>query len=483
MAVLSDLKPGNVWKHFEAFCNIPHPSGHEEGIAKYILDEAAKLGLATRRDDVGNVVVVQPASAGAENAPGLVLQGHMDMVGVAAKGVTHDFTKDPICCLIDGDFVKAKGTTLGADNGIGGAIMLALWEEEFPHPEIEHFFTVNEESGMDGAHGLQGDFLKGRQLINLDTEEFGEIYVSCAGGGDSVLSFSAERAAATEGAETLLLAVGGLKGGHSGADIHLGRCSGNKAVARLLSAALDSGLRIRTLRGGKKRNAISDFAEVVVDVPPGKGEAFRAAVEDTTAVLKSEFALSDGGLEVSVTAGSADALPMTEASTAALVRLLIALPHGVLAMSADMPDLVETSTNIGTVETTGDTVKIVLLTRSAVTSSLAMVKERIRTIAGFVGAAVEEPQGYPGWKPNMDSRLLHVGKEVHRKMFGGDPAVKAIHAGLECGLFSEKLSGVDMISIGPDMADVHTPDERLSISSTAKFFDFIKGLIEALAKA
>ncbi len=482
MGALAGLNPANVWKHFEAFCGIPHCSGNEKGIAAYIEKTAKGLGFATRRDETGNVVVVQPASKGMEKAPTVVIQGHMDMVGVAADGVKHDFLKDPIKCRIDGDFVKATGTTLGADNGIGGAVMLALMEEkDFPHPEIEHFFTVNEEAGMDGAHGLKGDFLKGRRLINLDTEEFGQVYISCAGGGDSVISYPFQRTA-SKASETLTVAVGGLKGGHSGADIHLGRGSANKIMARLLSAGLkEAEIRIRSMRGGKKRNSIADFAEAVVDVQKDKADAFSKAVKAAASVIKEELSRTDSGFEANVnkTAGQTQD-PMSADASRTLVRLLLALPHGVQAMSPEVPGLVETSTNVGTIESDAGNVKIVLLSRSAVTSALNVMKEKIRAIADLAGAAVTEPKGYPGWKPDMNSRLLKIALSVFKEKYGKEPQVKAIHAGLECGLFSEKLKGVEMISIGPDMADVHSPAERLKISSVPEFYNYMKSLMAAL---
>ncbi len=483
MGTLKGLKPENVWKHFEAFCGIPHTSGQEKGIAAYIEKAAAALKLSVRRDEVGNVVVVQPASKGMEKAPGVVLQGHMDMVGVAADGVKHDFAKDPIKCVVDGDFVRACGTTLGADNGIGGAVMLAIMEEkDFPHPEIEHFFTVNEEAGMDGAHALKAEFLKGRRLINLDTEEFGQVYISCAGGGDSVITFPFDRTAPDKNSASLSVTIGGLKGGHSGADIHLGRGSANKLIARLLSAGMKAAdIRIRSIRGGKKRNSIADFAEAAVDVPETGKTAFEKAVKAMASVLKEELSRTDPGFEASVgqaKPGAPD--PMQAGASKTLVRLMLALPHGVQAMSPEVEGLVETSTNVGTVETIDKTVKIVLLSRSAVTSSLEMMKEKIRAIAEFAGASVAEPKGYPGWKPDINSNLLKTALSVFKKMHGAEPKVKAIHAGLECGLFSEKLKGVEMISVGPDMADVHSPAERLKIASVPKFYDYLKALLGEL---
>jgi dipeptidase D len=408
----------------------------------------------------------------------------MDMVGVSAEGVEHDFKKDPIRPKIEGDYVRAQGTTLGADNGIGVAIMLAIMEDgDLVHPELEHLFTINEEAGMDGAHGLKADFLKSRRLINLDTEEFGQYYISCAGGGDSVITFPAERAKADAGAGTFALRVGGLKGGHSGADIHLGRGSATKILGRILAQAMGAApLRIRSLEGGSKRNSIAEKAVALFDAEQGKAEAIRSAVEGAASVIQAELAKTDPDLAVEFKdAEAAGPDPMTPDASKKLVDLLVALPHGVLAMSPEVPGLVETSTNIGTMETADAAVRIVLLTRSAVTSSLGMMKERIRTIASFVGADVEEPRGYPGWKPNMDSEMLKIGKDVYKGIYGEEPLVKAIHAGLECGLFSETLSGADMISIGPSMANVHSPTEELYIPHVKEFYALLAKYLEALA--
>jgi len=292
MGILSHLEPQKVWEHFENMCGIPHPSYHEEGIAKYIMERAALQGYKSRRDDVGNVIVDIPGTKGLEDKALVVLQGHMDMVPVAAPGVEHDFTKDPIVPRIDGDFVKATGTTLGADNGIGGAMMLAVMDEsDVEHGPLELFFTVNEEAGMDGAHGTSGDFVKGRVLLNLDTEEWGEYYISCAGGGDSILSFPINRepvcACKTGG---LLVKVAGLRGGHSGIDINLGLASGNKVLTRLLDAAWDAGqFHIKTISGGNKRNSISDGAEAVVCGEHGNAAAFKKAIMDAADVMAKEF--------------------------------------------------------------------------------------------------------------------------------------------------------------------------------------------------
>jgi len=482
MSVFTGLQPENVWKHFAAICSIPHPSKHEEGIAQYIISEAKRLGFAYRRDEIGNVLVVKPATPGHESAPVLVLQGHMDMVPVAAPGVVHDFEKDPIIPYIDGHLVKAKGTTLGADNGIGGALMLALMEDTFAHGTLEFLFTVNEESGMDGAHNLHADFVAGRRLINLDTEEFGQYYVSCAGGGDSVVTLPVNRDVMA-GAILLQISVGGLKGGHSGVDINLGRGSGNKIMARLLDAARQAApFRLVAIKGGNKRNSISGNAQAVIALAPGDAELVRNAVSQHARVITAELEKTDPGLNVVVTdAGASELAPMSADSTHSVIDLLFALPHGVLAMSPEVPGLVETSTNVGIMSSTAEAFSCTSLTRSAVTSALDTVKRQIRIIAALANATVHEPKGYPGWKPNMDSEVLKLAMGVFDKIYGKQPEVKAIHAGLECGLFSEKLPGVDMLSIGPEMRNVHSPAEELDIPSVPKTYDLLKAIITALA--
>ncbi|HPQ40892.1 MAG TPA: beta-Ala-His dipeptidase, partial [bacterium] len=305
MGVLSNLDPGNVWEHFENMCGIPHPSHHEEGIARYIIQCAEKHGYATRRDATGNLIVEVPATPGFETAPIIVLQGHMDMVPVAAPGVQHDFTKDPIKPRIDGGFVKATGTTLGADNGIGGAMMLGIMDEtDAQHGPLELFFTVNEEAGMDGAHGTEADFVKGRILINLDTEEWGEYYISCAGGGDSIISLPIERESGgcTCRSGSHKVKVSGLRGGHSGIDINLGLASGNKVLARLLDAARDAGeFQIKNIKGGNKRNSISDGAEAVVCLEHGDAAKFKKTVMDQAEIIRKEFEKTDPGLTVEIT--------------------------------------------------------------------------------------------------------------------------------------------------------------------------------------
>jgi len=486
MGILSNLEPGHVWKHFENMCNIPHPSYHEEAIAQYIVDQAKAHNCVSRRDETGNVIVEVPGTDGLEDKPVVVLQGHMDMVPVAAPGVDHDFTKDPLKLRIDGDYVKATGTTLGADNGIGGAMMLAILDDDqMSHGPLELFFTVNEESGMDGAHGTKGDFVKGRILINLDTEEWGEYYISCAGGGDTIISIPIEKDHATCTCKhgIMKVKVSGLRGGHSGIDINMGLASGNKVLARLLDAAWDDGkFHLQSIIGGNKRNSISDSAEAVVCLEHGNADQFRKTVFEQAEIIGREYEKTDSGLKVEITDVDSTGRCLGLDKTHAVIQLLVALPHGVLTMSPEVEGLVESSTNLGVIETRENAVVVTMLSRSAVTSHLMATKKQLKTIALLAGATVEEPRGYPGWKPNMDSPLLKIAMDVFNEKFGKNPEVKAIHAGLECGLFSEKLEGVDMLSIGPEMHFVHSPNEELNIPSVPKTYDLLGDILKAVAQ-
>ena len=485
MGELSQLEPKQVWKHFENLCAVPRPSFHEEAAAIYVVKEAERLGLTSRQDETGNVVVQVPATSGMEDRPIVVLQGHLDMVPVAEDGKDHDFTKDPIEAYIDGDYVRARGTTLGADNGIGCALALGLVEDDSAeYGPLELLFTTNEESGMDGAHGLQGDFLKGRKLINLDGEQWGEFFISCAGGGDSLISLPIEREEIAGEHVQIAVNVGGLKGGHSGIDINLGRGNANKLLGRCLAAAGDSSaFSLISIQGGNERNAIADRAQAVIDLAADQQQAFESAVTQMAQTLKAELAGTDPGFAVEI---KADPLvekplkPMTSASTRRILDLLISLHHGIFAMSCDMPDIVETSSNIGVLECSQTEFKAALMTRSLVDSQVTAVKRQIRTIGRLLKAKVEEPRGYPGWKPNVESPLLKAAMGVFQDLHGQVPAVKGIHAGLECGLFGEKFPGLDMISIGPTMQYVHSPDEELYHPSVPQVYELLKAILKAI---
>ena len=485
MGELSQLEPRQVWKHFENLCAIPRPSFHEEAAAMYVVEEAERLGCGIRRDETGNVVVEVPATEGMEDRPGVVLQGHLDMVPVAEPGKQHDFTKDPVEPYIDGDYVRAKGTTLGADNGIGCALALGLVEDDSAeHGPLELLFTMNEESGMDGAHGLKGDFLKGRMLINLDSEQWGEFFISCAGGGDSIISLPIERQENPGDHVQIAVIVSGLKGGHSGIDIHLGRGNANKLLARCLAAAGDSStFNLVSMDGGNEKNAIADRAQAVVELAADQREAFESAATRMAQTIKEELGQADPGFSFEIKAeppAEKPVRPMTAASTRGILDLLIGLHQGVFAMSSEMPDVVETSANIGLLESGESEFKVTIMIRSLIDSQTEAVKRQTATIGRLLNAEVEEPRGYPGWKPNVDSPLLKTAAGVFEDMNGHPPEVKAIHAGLECGLFGEKFPGLEMISIGPTMQYVHSPDEELFHPSVPKVYELLKAILKTI---
>lgn len=482
MSVLANLEPKLVWKYFEALTQIPRTSKNEEQVAAYVMKTAQDLGLPAKRDSVGNVLVSKPATPGKEQVPITVLQSHLDMVGVKASGSDHDFLKDPIKVKIEDSYVRAIDTTLGADNGVGVAFMLAIMESpEIKHGPMEFLFTIDEEAGMTGAHGLQPDFLTGRRLLNLDTEEWGAFYISCAGGGDSIVRLPITREPYADGV-ALTIDLKGLKGGHSGADINLGRGSASKIIGRLLLSAREKGaVRIVELTGGSKRNSIAEKALAVIVVPKKDKAAIIANVQAMVEVIKKELAKTDPGFTVAITETAAPAhKPATVEASNGIIDLLVALPQGVLGMSPEVPGLVETSSNMGVITLDEPLFTISILNRSAVDSMIDAVKAQIRTIAHRIGAQVEEPRGYPGWKPNMDSYLLKHSKAIYKKLYHEDPEVRAIHAGLECGIFSKKFPDADMLSIGPEIHGAHSPAEEIEITSVAKSWNLIVAILQSM---
>ncbi|MBN2056084.1 aminoacyl-histidine dipeptidase [bacterium] len=481
MSILNKLEPKPVWRHFEALTKIPHTSKNEAQVAAYVMEKARAEGLDVKRDAVGNVLVTKPATPGREKVPVMILQSHLDMVGVRATGSSHDFQKDPLEVKIEDGYVRAVGTTLGADNGIGVAFMLAIMESsDLEHGALEFLFTIDEEAGMTGAHGLDPNFVSGQRLLNLDTEEWGAYYISCAGGGDSIVRLPLEREG-VKGGTYLELAIHGLLGGHSGADINLGHGSANKILGRFLNAARAAGsIRIAEISGGSKRNSIAAEARAVLWTGDNKA-AVMTAMEAVGKVVAEELAKVDGGFRFSLTETDDVAMPPTvPAVTDAIIDLLVALPHGVQAMSTEVDGLVETSTNLGVIGIEGDKFVISMLNRSAVDSMIDVVKAQIRTIARLAGASVEEPRGYPGWKPNKDSFLLKKASAVYQEIHGREPVIRAIHAGLECGIFSKKLPHVDMLSLGPEIHGAHSIAEEVEIDSVEKTWVLVTGILAAL---
>ncbi len=481
---VSELAPRPLWKHFDEILKIPRPSGHEEAARQYVLGLAEKKGFPVRRDSYGNFVVSKPASPGHEEAPAVVLQAHLDMVTEKNSDVQHDFSRDPIVPRREGEWIKATGTTLGADNGIGAAAMLAVLEaDDLVHGPLEFLFTVEEETGLIGAGELDGSIVSGRLLLNLDTEEEGEVTIGCAGAGNTSLSLPLESAAPPAGLTALEVALTGLKGGHSGMEIHLPRGNAMKLLARALYAvALERPLHVAAFSGGGKHNAIPREASAVVLVRPEDTGAVRAALEKEFEAIRVELRPEEPDAHLDVRETPLPERAWTEEAGRRAVALVHALPHGVLTMSQDIPGLVETSTNLAAAAARNGELEILLSTRSMVDSALRGARQRIRAAADLAGAAAEENKGYPGWKPEPNAPLLATFRRLHQAITGTDPELKAVHAGLECGVIGDKCPGMQMISFGPRIQGPHSPDERVHVESVERFWKLLVALLEELAK-
>lgn len=481
---LNGLEPQLLWKHFDKIRSIPHGSGNEAQLAEYLLSYAKSRKLEAEKDESGNVVIRMPATKGYEDVPTVVLQGHMDMVCEKNSGVDHDFLKDAIEVKLDGEWLTAQGTTLGADNGIGMAAALAVVEsEDVVHGPLELLFTVDEEVGLTGAGKLKSGFVTGEMMLNLDSEELGAVYIGCSGGGDSTIRLPVSFSDAPAGTKGYVLKVTGCRGGHSGIDIHEQRGNAIKILARVLSETVRTQpCHLAGLRGGNKRNAIPREAEATLMVLETTVDDLAKLASDELEKIKEELGGREKDLSVSVEPSDTMTFKVMEAgSQAAVLNLLLALPHGVEAMNYDIPGLVETSNNLATVSTGGDEVVIGTSTRSSIASALRALRAKIRATAELVGAEVEENEPYPGWKPNLESKLLGVVKTVHKEVFGKEPEAKAIHAGLECGIIGEKFPGMEMVSIGPWIEHPHSPEERVNIPSVGEFWKLFAAVLKALA--
>jgi dipeptidase D len=484
---LDKLEPRLIWKHFDAIRQIPRPSKHEERIAEHVMNWARSQGLEVKRDGTGNVVVKVPATPGHEKAPVIILQGHLDMVPEKNSDVAFDFMKDAIQVRVVGDYVYATGTTLGSDNGVGVAAAMAVAEDrKAVHGPLELLFTIDEETGLTGAMELDSKLLKGRTLINLDTEEDAALYIGCAGGADTHATFTVSREEALSGALPVRISVRGLRGGHSGVDIHENRGNALKFLLRTLNALRGKGIEfgIVSLAGGSKHNAIPREADAVLRISRDAESAVAAEVDEYARVLKEEYGEVDPNQRLEFVA-----LKDEEGNRKVWIRFdndrvldaLLACPHGVLAMSRAVPGLVETSNNLAVVNTEGDSVKVTTSSRSSVMPSLKATTEQVGAAFRLGGAAVEQRDGYPGWKPNPESPVLKTALRVYEREFKKQPAVKAIHAGLECGLIGEKYPGMDMVSMGPQIESPHSPDERVQISTVDRFYTFLKATLTELA--
>ena len=479
---MKSLEPIPVWSFFHEITQIPRPSKREERIIAYLKDFGEKKKLETKTDAAGNVLIYKPATKGYETHKTVILQSHIDMVCEKNSDVPFNFETDPIQTYIEDDWVKARGTTLGADNGIGMSMMLAvLASDDLKHPALECLFTVDEETGLTGAFALKQNFLSGEVLINLDSEDDGEIFVGCAGGIDTtvVLSYKPEKSPGNYFAFSV--SVKGLKGGHSGDDIDKGRGNANKILNRFLwtlNKKMD--VRLHSFDGGNLRNAIPREAMAIASVPFAEKEKLRVLFNTYVNDIENEKLNVEPNMRFELESETLPETVIDKNTSNTLLNALYACPHGVKAMSMDMPGLVETSTNLASVKMKeGNTILITTSQRSSVESSKYDIMQQVEAVFTLAGAKVTHGDGYPGWKPNLKSDMLKIAQESYKKLFGEEPKIRAIHAGLECGLFLEKYPYLDMISIGPQMYGVHSPDERLSVSSTQKCWKWLTEILAA----
>lgn len=474
-SILRKLEPERLWLHFEKILSIPHCSGNERALGDYVISVAQSSGLEWKRDKVGNVVIRKPASSGKEKSAGIVLQAHLDMVCEKNADKVHDFSKDPIEPEIRDEWVYARGTTLGADNGIGIAACLAVMEDKnLTHGPLEFLFTVDEETGLTGANKLQKGFVTGKMLLNLDSEELGQFTIGCAGGADTEIHLPVNRKKTT--AKNLYkIGLQGFRGGHSGLDINQGRGNAIKLLARILAENRETcQFDLVSFEGGSKRNAIPREAWAVVSVDPAQIKSVTAKFKKSFEKIKDEYKPIEVECRLSIDKLSGKKeFPLVRESQQTLLNLLLALPHGVAAMHREIQGLVETSTNLAIVKTDKDGISIICNTRSSQKSALDASRQMIKAAADLASARATLKDGYPGWKPNLASPLLKKMKELHAKTFGHEPEVVAVHAGLECGIIGEKCPGMDMISFGPTLKNPHSPEERVLIGSVKKFFDFL----------
>ncbi|WP_313752336.1 beta-Ala-His dipeptidase [Mixta calida] len=482
MSELSQLSPQPLWDIFAKICSIPHPSFHEEALAQHIISWSQEKGFWCERDQVGNILIRKPATPGMENRKPVALQAHLDMVPQKNNDTVHDFAKDPIQPYIDGEWVKARGTTLGADNGIGMASALAvLADDSVQHGPLEVLLTMTEETGMDGAFGLQPNWLQSEILINTDSEEEGEIYMGCAGGIDFTATLPLQREAVPAGYEHLRLTLKGLKGGHSGAEIHLGLGNANKLLARFLAAhARDFELRLVDFNGGTLRNAIPREAFVTFALPTAKIDALKSAAMGYLATLQNELGMIEKNIALQTEPVAGDALALTAESRDRFIALLNSTPNGVIRNSDVAKGVVETSLNVGVVTMSEQEAKINCLIRSLIDSGKEYVVEMLTSLSELAGAQTLVKGSYPGWQPDASSPVMALVRETYQRLFNKTPNIQVIHAGLECGLFKKPYPDMDMVSIGPTITGPHSPDEQVHIGSVGLYWQLLTELLKAI---
>ena len=483
-SVLAGVEPRAFWEHFEKLTTIARPSRHEEPVIEHVRAWGAERGLEVRQDAARNLVFEVPATSGREGAPKVVLQGHLDMVCERQPDSPNDPAEGRIELQVDGEWLTANGTTLGADDGVAIAAMMALVEDEsLEHGPLQLLMTVAEEVGLEGANGLDGSLIDGSILVNLDSEEDGKLTVGCAGSTDTWVRIPQPREPVAEGAVTLSVTASGGLGGHSGTNIHLGRSNAIKVLGRALREAYaEAPFRLVSLNGGKSRNAIPRDAAAAVSVAAEREGAFSSAVEAATATIRDAFAKTDAGVDVSVAPADAAVEAWTEDATAKLLDAVALVPTGPLAMSPDFDDLVETSTSLGEAISDGDTLTLHSLSRSSNDSALPEVINTLDAAGRLAGGSLEVKHNYGGWRPNLDSPALAAAKRAYERLFGEPPIVTAVHAGLETAVVGDKVEGLDMISFGPQIEAPHSPDERVSIPTAERFWRLVVGVVDELSK-
>ncbi len=481
---MRNQEPKALWNNFYSLTQIPRPSGKKKEISDFLANYGRSLGLETIQDEIGNVIIRKPASPGMESHPGVILQGHMDMVPQKNSDKVFDFEKDPICAYVEdnGEWVTADGTTLGADNGIGVATaMTILADKEAVHPALEAFFTVDEETGMYGANDLKGGVLQGKTLLNLDSESEGELYIGCAGGVDTTAKFDFEPVEVEEGDIALKVVLKGCKGGHSGCDIHLQRANAIKLLFRFLKTAVSEyEARLVCVQGGSLRNAIPREAECVITIPQEGYDDMQQLVDEYEDLFIREYDGVEENISLSMQEVECPKTEMPEDVQDFLIHAVCVCPHGVYRMIPEMPDIVETSNNLSTISMNGNSVTVLCLTRSSVESHKEELKQMIQSAFSLAGADVQFSGDYPGWKPNVHSHVLTLMQDIHKRLFGTTPRVVTIHAGLECGIIGRNYPGMDMISFGPTIEHPHSPDERVNIATVQRFYRFVLETLKEL---
>ncbi|CAM5225303.1 aminoacyl-histidine dipeptidase [Alishewanella longhuensis] len=482
MTAISSLYPQPLWQWFAQICAIPHPSKHEQALSRHIQAWARDKGLTVLEDKVGNLIIKKPATAGMENRKTVVIQAHLDMVPQKNADKKHDFTKDPIEAYVDGDWVTANGTTLGADNGIGMASALAiLGSDEIKHGPLEVLLTVDEEAGMTGAFALEAGMLEAEILINTDSEQEGEIYMGCAGGVDAEFTVPMQWQPLPAGHQAYRLTISGLKGGHSGVNIHLGRGNANKLLARfLVEQASELDFKVSEIAGGSLRNAIPREAEVVITLAADKRALLEEKAAAYQALLQQELSATEPALKLAVTETILPSQVMSTESQQSLLHLINVCPNGVMRMSDDIAGVVETSLNLGVITTQGDSVQVLCLIRSLIDSGREQLESMLASLAALAKVNVKFSGAYPGWKPDPSSPVMAIVKDTYQDIYNKEPVIMVIHAGLECGLFKKPYPEMDMVSIGPTIRYPHGPDEMVNIETVGQYWQLLLAVLERI---